>query len=181
MNESLTPKELVEEGQAAYQRGDYTAAAQDFYAASKGYDALGDALTSAEMLNNCSVAHLKAGESEAALKVVEGTEEIFAKAGDLRRQGIALGNLGAALEALDRLEEALTAYEKSGDLLKEAGEKELRAHVMKSLSAIQLRTGRQMEAIATMQAGLDGLDRPSLKQRLLKVLLRTPFKILEKK
>jgi hypothetical protein len=57
---------------------------------------------------------------------------------------------------------------------------ELRASVMRFLSEMQLRSGRQLEAVASMHAGLDGLSRPSLKQRLVKKLLESPFQFLNR-
>jgi hypothetical protein len=48
---------------------------------------------------------------------------------------------------------------------------------MQSLSALQLRTGHQLEELATMQAGLDGLEKPNPQQRALKKLLQMPFKL----
>ena len=167
MDDTLTLQELIEEGKKAYERGNYTASAQAYQAAAQGYQDTGDSLSAAEMLNNSSVAYLRAGEGEAALQAVEGTPDVFAEAGDIRRQGIAEGNLGAALDSLKRMDEAADAYQKSADLLGQAGEQDLRAHVLKSLSVIQLRQGDQMQAVGTMQASLE-TGKSNLFSRLLK-------------
>ena len=178
MNETLNPKQLADEGKSAFQREDYVAAAKAFQAAAQGYGSSGDELNAAEMRNNSSVALLKSGDAQASFQAVEGTAAIFAAAGDIRRQGLALGNLGAALEAIDRKQEAAEAYEQSADLLKQAGEEQMRAHVLQSLSKLQLRSGRQIEALATMEAGIESFEHPSFKQRLLKKLLHWPFRLL---
>jgi tetratricopeptide (TPR) repeat protein len=180
MDEPLTVKQLISEGMSAYQQGDFLAAARAYEAAAESFDATGDPLNAAEMRNNSSVAWLQAGENQSSLKAVEGTPAIFEAAGDIRRQGMALGNLGSSLEACGRLKEASDAYQKSADLLKQTGENDLRAYVMKSLSALQLRTGHHIEAIATMEAGLDGIEHPKPQERLLKRLLQAPFKFLGK-
>ncbi len=180
MNEQISVNQLISQGKSAYQQGDFIAAARAFDAAGDSYSVSGDELNAAEMRNNSSVAYLQAGEAQAALVAVEGTPAIFATAGDLRRQGMALGNLAAALEAMNRLEEATKAYLQSAELLESIGEKDLRAYVMKSLSALQLRSGRHIEALSTMQAGLDGIEHPKPQQRLLKRLLNVPFKFLGK-
>lgn len=177
MSETLSPIQLAKESQKAYKRGEYLKSAQGFQAAAEGYQAIGNHLEAAEMLNNSSVAYIQAGDADSALIAVEGTAETFAAAGDLRRQGMALGNLGTALEASERLEEALEAYQQSSELLKLAGESNLRANVMQSLSALQLRTGHQLEALATMQTGLESLEKPNPQQRALKKLLQMPFKL----
>jgi tetratricopeptide (TPR) repeat protein len=178
MDEPVSVDQLVKEGKSAYQQGDFMAAARAYEAAALSYASAGDALSAAEMRNNSSVAYLQAGEAQVAYKAVDGTPAIFANAGDIRRQGMALGNIGSALEATNRLEEAADAYRQSAEILQQAGETDLRAYVMKSLSALQLRTGHHLEALATMQSGLEGVEKPKPQQRLLQRLLKTPFNIL---
>jgi len=180
MSEALSPKQLLNEGQVGYKRGDYLSAAHAYEAAADGFRTMGEELAAAEALNNASVAYLQAGDSESAYRMVEPTVAVFTAAGDLRRQGMASGNLGAALESLGRLEEAIDAYHISADLLKQAGDRDMRAHVLQSLSALQLRTGRQMEALTTMQFGLEGMDQPTLAQRALKRLLQMPTILLNR-
>ena len=180
MKEVKFPASLVKNGKAAYEKKEYLEAATLFEAASQGYLAADDRLNSAEMLNNSSVAYLQANRPEEALQAVEGTEQIFAEAGDLRRQGIALGNRAAALEKLDRLDAAFQAYEQSAELLQAAGEVELRLNVMQALSTLQLRTGKQLQAVASLHAGLSAVKKPSLKQKLLKRLLEAPEHLLKR-
>jgi tetratricopeptide (TPR) repeat protein len=180
MSEAKSPQILAEEGKSAYQNGDYANAASLFEAAQQGYQTAEDALMAAEMANNASVAYLQGEDAEAALKAVEGTAALFAQASDLRRQGMALGNYAAALEALERNEEAAEYYQQSADVLQQAGEDQLRSNVLHSLSALQFRTGRQLQALASMQAGLEGVKKPNPRQRLLKRLLQIPFNMLNK-
>jgi tetratricopeptide (TPR) repeat protein len=181
MAQAASPEKLAQEGKAAYQRGDFLNAAHTFEAARVAYQAVGDLLTAAEMANNCSVAYLKAGEGASALAAVEGTAEIFAQAGDLRRQGMALSNRAAALEALERYEEAIQGYQLSADILQQAGEDQLRAQTMQSLSMLQFNIGRQLQALATMQAGLEGVRRPTPKQSFLKRLLNIPIEMITRR
>lgn len=180
MSEARSPQKIAEEGKSAYQNGDFMNAAQLFEAARQGYETAGDSLTSAEMANNASVAYVQAGEADAALKAVEGTPAIFAAAGDLRRQGMALGNYAAAMEGLNRLQEAAEYYQQSAEVLQQAGEDQLRANVLQSLSTLQFRTGKQLQALASMQAGLEGMKKPNPRQRILKRLLDIPFSMLNK-
>lgn len=180
MNDTLTLEELVDEGKAAYKRGEYLASARAYQAAAQGYEATGDALTAAEMLNNCSVAYLRMGDGEGALQAVEGTPEVFASAQDIRRQGIAMGNLGAALDAVKRLDEAADAYQRSADLLGQVGEEDLRAHVLKSLSVLQLRMGVQMEAVTTMQASLEAGGKSGASGNIFSRLFKRPSKQTDK-
>jgi tetratricopeptide (TPR) repeat protein len=127
------------------------------------------------------VAYLQSSDGEAALRAVQGSEVVFAEAGDLRRQGMALANLGAALQAVERNEEALEAYEQSARVLEQAGEDQLRVQVMQSVSMLQLNMGRQLQALASMQAGLEGVRRPTPKQSMLKKLLQIPIEMVTRR
>jgi tetratricopeptide (TPR) repeat protein len=180
MSDAKPPQKLAEEGKSAYKNGDFSNAASLFEAARQGYQAASDPLMAAEMANNASVAYLQGEDAQAALNAVEGTPAIFAEASDLRRQGMALGNYAAALEGLERNDEAADFYQQSADVLELAGESELRANVLQSLSSLQFRTGRQLQALASMQAGLDGIEKPNPRQRLLKRLLKIPFNMINK-
>jgi tetratricopeptide (TPR) repeat protein len=176
--EITDPKQLSEEGQTAYNRGDYLAAAQLFKAAADGYATSGQPLCAAEMSNNCSVAYLKGNAFEKALEAVAGTDQVFSESGDSLRQAMALGNKAAALEGLNRLDEAMEAYQQSAKLLDELGKTELRAYVMQAMSAIQLRRGQFLEAYATMGTGVMGLEKPNLTQKMLRSLMQLPFKFI---
>ena len=180
MSKILSQEQLAKEGRDYFQKGDFMTAARSFEAAAQGYRQNGDELAAAEMANNQSVALLQAKEPEQALHAVIGTEKVFEQAGDIQRQALAIGNQATALEALKRLNEAMEAYEKCADLLQEVGDTENRLSVMQSISALQLRSGRQLEALATMQGGLNGIKHPSPKQRMLKKLLQIPFKYLNR-
>ena len=134
----------------------------------------------AEMANNCCVAFLQAGEPQAALDAVSGADVVFRITGDPKRQAMSLGNKGAALEALGHLEEAEQIYWEAAEIFSELGESELRLPLMQSISAIQLRTGRQLQAVASMYAGVENIKKPTIKQRFLRHLLRIPLDILYK-
>jgi tetratricopeptide (TPR) repeat protein len=178
MNEKQSPAQLNEDGKAAYQKGNFQDAACIFQAAAEAYRASGDELNEAEMANNRGVALLQAGDAHGALRAVEGTDLTFLAAKDFRRQAMALGNQAAALEALERFDEAIAAYEQGAELFKQIGEHDLRAPLMQSLATLQLRTGKQLQAIATMRSGLGEIKQPSPRQRLLKKLLQAPFKFI---
>ena len=175
------PNKLEKEGKAAFKKGNFIDAQKIFFDAEQSYLANGDNLAAAEMANNRGVALLQAGDAITALEVVDGTDDTFAEAGDTRRQALAIGNKAAALEELGSLEEAAEAYETSSNLLKEIGESDLRASVMQSLSAVQLKQGLQLQSLATMKSGLESIKHPNPKQRLVKKLLQVPFSLFNRK
>jgi len=181
IQEKKSPKAMAKEGTAYYQKGEFYSAALSFEAASQLYSISGNRLNEAEMANNSSVAYLQAGNADQALTILEGTAKIFESEGDIKHQGMALGNQAAALEALGRFDEAEQAYKDSAEFLEKAGEDQLRLEVMKSLSMMQLNRGRRLEALVTMQSGVEEMHHPNLTQSLLRKLLNIPFEILNKK
>lgn len=178
--ETQTPQQLEAEGGVSYQRGDYFEAVNIFSAAEEGYKSMGDDVKAAEMANNRCVAFLQDNQPKMAFEAVDATVAVFQNAGAQRRHAMALGNRAAALDALGQLEDALADYEASAAILKDIGEDELRLDVLKSISTLQLRTGRSLQALASMQAGVDGIEKPKLRHRILRRLLNLPSRLLNK-
>jgi tetratricopeptide (TPR) repeat protein len=114
--ESINPLILAEDGKKEYGKGNFKAAAELFAQAAQAYASLQDALNAAEMKNNESVALLQAGKAKESLRATDGTEEVFQKAGDIKRQGIAVSNRAAALEGLKKWQEALAEYDRAASL-----------------------------------------------------------------
>ena len=171
MAENLSPQEIAEQARQTYQAGDYPPAAQAFAAAASAFAGMGDTLMAAEMQNDQSVTLLLAGEAQAALAAVDGTEKIFAESNDFRRQGMALTNQASALQALKRWNEAIDYYKRAADALEKANEADLRVQVMQLLSILYLRRFRFYDAVITLQSGLAGSTNPTFKQRLMKKIL----------
>ncbi len=180
MNETLTLQELIDQANQAYQARNYLNAASLFEAVSQTWLVRQEELNAAESLNNASVAYLQAGHPEKALEIVRPTIKTFQDAKDIHRLGLAYGNLAAALEACDKKEEAFSAYQQAADLLLHAGDNENRLQVLQAISALQLKTGKQIQALSTMQSALEDLPKPSLKQKLLLKLLKSPWQFLAK-
>jgi tetratricopeptide (TPR) repeat protein len=166
------PSQLAEEGKRAFAAGRYAEAARLFTEASRGFTLGRDELNAAEMDNNCSVALLKDRHPEKALEAAAGTDGIFEKHADAKRQAMALGNQAAALEALKRYDEALPLYERAAGLFEQNGEKDMLALVTQSMAAISLKQGKINEAGIEMLGALGSMEKPNLPQRLLKFLLR---------
>jgi tetratricopeptide (TPR) repeat protein len=178
MNELASSQEQSKQAKQAYETGNFLEAARLFNHAAEGLTRSGNPLGAAEEENNRSVALLKAGDAHGALLAVQGTDLVFQQAGDTRRQAIALGNQAAALEGSGKLTEALDYYQQSADLLKQVNDLELRAFVLKNLSALQLKMGRQFEAMASMDAALYPKKKMTLVEKVLKKLLKVPLRML---
>jgi tetratricopeptide (TPR) repeat protein len=164
-------QKLTENGKQAFQAGEYESAAAMFEISAQGYASLNDKVNAAEMKNDKSVALLKMGKAQAALDAALGTQEIFAHAGDLKRQGMAVGNQAAALEALKRFDEAFAAYEESARLFAEAGEGDLRSMALKAAAGIKLKRGKLADSAIKMIGSLEAKEKPTLFERILRFLL----------
>lgn len=175
-----SPKNLAQQAKTAYQRGEYLSAAQMFLQAAESFAQIGSPLDAAEMQNNASVAFLQAGQAQSSLDALANSETVFAAANDLQRYALAVGNRASALDALNRIEEAEQAYQQAAQLLQQTGDHDSRLHLMQAYSAMQLRTGKQLQALATMHAGLENAPKLSLQQRFLKKLLQIPMNMVGK-
>jgi tetratricopeptide (TPR) repeat protein len=163
--------DLSEKAWRAYRAEDFPAAARAFDEAAAAFSGAGDALASAEMKNNQSVALLRAKQASAALEAAKGTEAVFAAAGDFRREGMAFANQASALDALKRKKEAVDFYQQAAAALEKAGEGDLRAEVMQLLSMHYLRRGKFYDAVISLQSALAGVKNPTPKQRFMKKIL----------
>lgn len=168
----IVPKPLAENAVKVYQEGDYENAARLFGEAASAFMAQDNRLDAAEMKNNQSVAWLQASNPGAAYEAARGTADIFAEAGDPRREGIAYGNEAAALQALGRVNDALEKYRLAAEAFQRADEGDMRATVMQAMAGIELKRGKILEALMNMQIGLSGVKHPTLKQKILLALLR---------
>jgi tetratricopeptide (TPR) repeat protein len=166
------PAQLAEQGKKAFKNKNFDEAAELFSQAAEGYTSNHDALMSAEMQNNISVALLQAGKAQESLAAALDTDQVFADVKDIKRQGMALGNQAAALEALKHYDEAVEKYDLAAQLFDQAGEGDLRALVMKSSAAIKLKTGKVTASALKMMGSLEAKDNPSLFERILKFFLR---------
>lgn len=165
-------RKLAADGKAAFESARYETAADLFSKAANGYAELNDRVNAAELKNNLSVTLLKLNRNKAALDEAQGTEEVFAGIGDTKRQGMAIGNQAAALEGLGRLDEALAAYERSAQVLGEAGEGDLRSLVLKAAAGIQLKQGKLTDSGIRMLGALEAKRNPSIFERVLRFLVR---------
>lgn len=176
MEEQNPTKQTLEKADAFYKAGDFEKAAGIYKQIADQHASNGKDFDAAEMLNNYSVALLQKGDAAGAYEAAKGTEITFQEAGDARRQAIALGNQAAAMEAMGKLKEAIALYQLSSELLKTIDDKDLRVYVLKSLSALQVRTGDQLQAMASMDAALNMQKKLTFKEKFLKKLLGIPFK-----
>ncbi len=170
--ETINPLTLAEDGKTEYQKGNFRAAAGLFSRAAQAYATAKDELNAAEMKNNESVALLQAGKAKDALAATAGTEEIFQKAGDIKRQGIAVGNRAAALEGMKEWQEALAEYDRAASLFEQAGEGDMHSIVRKAAANLNLKRGRITDSQMDVYDSMRLVEKPTFTQRIMKFLMR---------
>jgi tetratricopeptide (TPR) repeat protein len=156
---------LSEQGKAEFQKKQYASAAAHFQQCLELLQAEGLPPEIAEVRNNLSVALLNSGDLSSALDAVLGTEEIFAQAGDQQKQGMALANTGSVYAAMNKYDLALEKYQLAVEIFKACGEKQMRAITLRSISDLQLKTGQQLNAVATLQSAYAEKSGASFKDR----------------
>jgi len=169
---------LRNQAESCYKEKKYSEAAQIYLGLANQSHLLGNETDEAELKNNASVAFLLAGNCQAAYETAFQTDLVFLNAGNLKFAGMSLGNQAAALEELGKNKEALVLFEKGAQVLKEADEKDLRAYILKRISAIKLKQGNHLEALAHMDAALQNANSLSKKEKFLKKLSNLVFKLI---
>ena len=167
---------LAEKGKQEYELGNYLAAADLFSQAAQAHASVQDELNAAEMKNNQSVALLKGGKAKEALNATEGTEAIFQKTGDIKRQGIAVSNRAAALEGLKKWNEALSEYDRAASLFEQVGEGDMHSMVRKTAANLHLKRGNITNSQMDVYDSLRLVEKPTLAQRIMKFFIRIGFK-----
>jgi tetratricopeptide (TPR) repeat protein len=173
-----TASELKDQGLALFRQDRLAEAAERFTQAAALFTTEGQAPAAAEMRNNLAVIHLADKNWPAALEAVTGTPEVFRAAGDRLREAQALSNLAAANEGLGELETAAEGYVAAIEIFTELGEKENRSACWKALSGLQVKQDKKLQALASMQAGLNLQSKLSAREKTLKGLLDKAFKLM---
>lgn len=177
-SDTPSPKDLEILALNAYRESRLDEATQAFTTARQAYLAEGNEVKAAEMSSNLSVVLLKADRPDEALEAATGQPEVFIHFGEETLAARAYGNLGSALEACGDLANAEQAYRQAAELFASLGDTEHHRYTMQSLSSLQLRLGRPLEALGTMQVSLDAQPRLSVRDRLIRRLLKLPNRLL---
>ncbi|HAL16264.1 MAG TPA: hypothetical protein DCP32_05790 [Anaerolineaceae bacterium] len=158
--------------QAAYEHKNYPDAVRLYQQALGTINPVEKPAAHAEARNNLSVALLKGGNAQAALEQASGTEHIFAGIRDPQRQAIALGNIAAALVELQRHDEGLEKYQLSADLFKQTGNDEMRSYVLREISVLQMKRGKQADSLFAMDAALASKKKLNWSESIIQSLMR---------
>jgi len=169
---------LTHNAQTAFNKGNYSEAARIYQQVVDALDPASLPALNAEARNYLSVALLKNGRAQAAFDQAAGTDLIFSDLQDYDKQAIALGNQAAALAALNRNDEALKKYQASSALLKQSGNSEMRSYVLREISVLQMKGGKQVDSLFTMDAALESKKKLNWRESVIKGLMQIVHRLM---
>lgn len=166
-----TGEELKKQGIEQYMQGDYEDAVETFKQAMAIFEDEGQADMAAEMQVNLGLALHSMGESEQALEQMNMAHAVFVQIDDPNRTAQALGNMARVYAKLGNSEQAMTNYREASALFLELGDEENYGQTVLAIADLQMRSGQLMQAAATFEVGLDYIENPTGRQKMMKRLL----------
>ncbi len=171
---------IGEQAKKAYQDGKYQLAGDLFQKAEDACKAAEKPLDAAEMANNRSVALLQAGDVHGALAACLETDKVFAGVGDIRREGLALGNQAAAYKELGHKKESLRLFRLSAERLEKAGDRDNLAVVLKTIASLEMESGDQIGAMGSMLDAMRLTEKLTWRQKIMRWLFSLVSKLMPK-
>ncbi|MGD2103515.1 MAG: tetratricopeptide repeat protein [Anaerolineae bacterium] len=178
MDEVMSAQDKKEEGLRLFQEGLYVEAADRFEEARRAFDAEGDVVEAAEMLNNLGIVHRMQREWDAAIRALAQAQAAFAELEDRSREAQVLGNLGGLYAGQGQRDKARASLRQAADIFADLGDEQRRGETLLALGVQLWKSGERQRGLAAYQAGLRSLERPSIGQKLLRGLLNLSTRLL---
>ncbi len=173
-----SPDEIEKLALESYRSGRFEESIERFKAVRQQYLNEQNPSKAAEIANNLCVVMLAVKQPQMALKAVRDTPQFFISQGDEIHAAQAYGNLASALEACGQISAAEDAYRQAIGLFEKLGDSDKYSSTLQALSQLQLRQGKPLDALSTMQGGLESMPKPRMRDRVLRKLLKWPFRLL---
>ena len=179
MGKTASAQELKEEGLRLFQEGLYEEAAARFGQAQEMFAAEGNEVDVAEMVNNLGVIHRLQGEWDDAIASLDEAREAFVCLGDRDREAQTLGNLGGLYASKGEREKAKECLRQAADIFVELSDAQRYGETLLALGVQMWKTGDRSTGLATYEAGLQTLRKPTAGQRALRGLLSLRTRLLK--
>ena len=176
-----TGQELKEEGMRLFHEGLYDEAAAKFKQAQEVFATEENEIEVAEMVNNLGVVYRLQDKWDEAIAALEEAKTTFAKLGDRGREAQTLGNLGGLYADKDERDKAKESLRQAADIFAELGDKEHQGETLLALGVQLWKTGDRSDGLATYEAGLHILPKPTIRQKTVRNLLRMRNRLLGQK
>ncbi|MCX7680530.1 MAG: tetratricopeptide repeat protein [Anaerolineae bacterium] len=181
MPNEVSAQELKSEGQRLFYEGLYEEAAAAFERARALFAAAGNEGEAAEMVNNLGLVHHSQGKWDEAIAALEQARATFVRLGDRSREAQVLANMSRPYAAKGEPEKARECLQQAADIFAALGDEQRRGEVLLEMSRQMWKSGARSEAVATFEAGLQTLQKPSISQKALRSLLNLRNRLLTRK
>jgi tetratricopeptide (TPR) repeat protein len=181
MAETKTAQEMKEEGMRLFHEGLYDEAAAKFEHAREMFAAEGDEIAEAETVNNLGVVYRKQDKWDEAIAALEEAKAAFVKLGDRNREAQTLGNLGGLYADKNERDKAKECLRQAADAFAALDDKEHQGETLLALGVQLWKTGDRSGGLATYEAGLQVLPKPTVRQKTVRNLLRMRNRLIGQK
>ena len=171
-------QELKAEGLRLFQEGLYEEAVAKFRQAQEMFAGDGNEVEAAEMVNNLGVIYRLQGQWDEAIAALHQARVTFVRLGDRNREAQTLGNLGGLYAAKGQRDEAKECLRQAASIFAELGDAQRQGETLLALGVQTWKTGDRSGGLATYEAGLHTLQRPTASQRALRGLLSLRTRLL---
>lgn len=166
-----TADELKDKGVQQFTQHDYEQAAETFRQAAAAYEDAGTGDMVGEMQVNLGLALHMLGEHEQALEQMNMAQAVFRQINDQKRLAQTLGNMARVYAKLGNTEQAITNYREASATFIELGDEDAYGETVMAIADLQFKSGQLMKAAATYEAGLDYINKPNARQKIMKQLI----------
>ncbi|MDY7078174.1 MAG: tetratricopeptide repeat protein [Chloroflexota bacterium] len=178
MDNMASAQELKEEGLRLFQEGLYEEAVVKFEQAQEMFAAEGNDVEVAEMTNNLGVIHRMQGQWDKAIAALEEAKMTFVSLGDRSREAQTLGNLGGLYASKGERDKANECLHRAAGIFAELGDAQRQGETLLALGVQMWKTGDRSDGLATYEAGLQTLQKPTVSQKTLRGLLNVRTRLL---
>jgi len=178
MENMASARELKDEGLRLFQEGLYDEAAARFGQAQAMFTADGNEVEAAEMVNNLGMIHRVRGKWDEAIAAFEEARAAFVCLGDRNREAQVLGNLGGLYATKRERDKARECLRQAADIFAELGDVQHEAQTLQALGVQAWKTGDRSSGLASYEAGLHLLQKPTIGQKVLRGLLGLRTRLL---
>ncbi len=178
MENTAAAQGIKEEGLRLFHEGWHKKAAVKFEQAREMFAADGNEVEAAEMKNNLGVIYRLQGRWDEAIAALDEAVATLARLGDRSREAQALGNLGAVYARKGERQKAKEYLRRASRIFADLGDAQRHGETLLALAVQEWRTGDRSGSLATYEAGLQTLQRPTVTQKALHGLLGLRTRLL---
>ena len=178
MGKTASAQELKEEGLRLFQEGLYEEATAKFGQAQEMFATEGNEVEAAEMVNNLGVIYRLQGKWDEATASLDEARAAFARLGDLDREAQTLGNLGGLYASKGKGARAKECLRLAADIFAELGDAQRQGETLLALGVQMWKADDRSAGLATYEAGLQTLRKPTASQKTLRGLLSLRTRLL---